>query len=89
VTDNRADDLSALAIEELDAACALSWAEMKRITPWGDTYDGLTAGGLEVEVERRYIWAHQPEGAIAIEIEVRLSGTRQGAEARAVIEPAR
>ena len=64
-------------------------AEMKRITPWGDTYDGLTAGGLEVEVERRYIWAHQPEGAIAIEVEVRLPGTRQGAEARAVIEPSR
>lgn len=86
---DRPDDLSALAIEELDAACALSWAEMKRITPWGDTYDGLTAGGLEVEVERRYIWAHQPEGSVAVEVEVRLPGTRQGAEARAVIEPPR
>ena len=89
MTDHRTDDLSALAIEELDAACALSWAEMKRIAPWGDTYGGLTAGGLEVEVERRDIWAHQPEGAIAIEVEVRLPGTRHGAEARAVVEPDR
>ena len=40
-------------------------------------------------MERRYIWAHQPEGSIAIEVEVRLPGTRQGAEARAVIEPSR
>lgn len=83
------DDLSALALEELDAACALDWREMARITPWGDTYEALTPGGLEVEVERRYLWSESPGGPLCVEIEVRLPGTRQGSEVRAVITPPR
>ena len=47
VTPNRpaphADELSEMAIEELDAACGLLWVEMKAVTPWGDTYVGAAS----------------------------------------------
>tara|TARA_R110000787_G_scaffold77648_1_gene170556 strand:- start:12635 stop:12913 length:279 start_codon:yes stop_codon:yes gene_type:complete len=81
------DELSSMAIEELDSACALKWPELKRITPWGDTFTGFAPSGREVEIERRYLWSHEPQGAIAVEIEVRVSGGQQAAEARALINP--
>ena len=83
------DELSAMAIEELDAACALPWPDMKKITPWGDSFIGTVPSGREVEIERRYLWAHEPEGAVAVEIEVRDVRARTGAEARALITPPR
>ena len=43
------DDLAAMVEEELDQAQALSWEELRRITPWGDSYTGLTPAGEEVE----------------------------------------
>lgn len=82
-----ADELSEMAIEELDAACALPWPDMRRITPWGDSFTGFAPSGREVEIERRYLWAHEPEGAVAVEVEVRDPGARTGAEARALITP--
>lgn len=82
-----ADELSEMAIEELDAACALHWEEMRRITPWGDSFTGFAPSGREVEIERRYLWAHEPAGAVAIEVEVRDPRARTGAECRAVIAP--
>lgn len=81
------DELSAMAIEELDAACALPWPDLKAVTPWGDIFTGFAPSGREVEVERRYLWAHQPEGAVAVEVEVRDLGARTGAEAKALITP--
>lgn len=91
VTSNRptphADELSEMAIEELDAACGLLWVEMKAITPWGDVYEGVAPSGRAVEIERRYLWSHEPAGAIAVEVEVRDPALRTGAEARAVISP--
>ena len=81
------DELSAMAIEELDAACALPWPDLKAVTPWGDIFNGFAPSGREVEVERRYLWAHQPEGAVAVEVEVRDMGARTGAEAKALITP--
>ena len=83
------DELSAMAIEELDQACSLIWLELVKITPWGDTFTGIVPSGREVEVERRYLWAHEPAGAVAVEIEVRDLGARTGAEARALITPPR
>ena len=83
------DELSAMAIEELDQACSLIWPELVKITPWGDTFTGTAPSGREVEVERRYLWAHEPAGAVAVEIEVRDIGARTGAEARALITPPR
>ena len=79
------DELSAMAIEELDAACGLSWPELTRITPWGDSFTGFAPSGREVEIERRYLWAHDPAGAVAVEVEVRDPLAREGAEARAVL----
>ena len=81
------DELSAMAIEELDAACAIPWLDLKAVTPWGDIFTGFAPSGREVEVERRYLWAHQPEGAVAVEVEVRDMGARTGAEAKALITP--
>ena len=83
------DELSAMAIEELDQACSLIWPEIQKITPWGDTFIGIAPSGREVEVERRYLWAHAPEGSVAVEGEVRDVGARTGAEARALISPSR
>ena len=77
------------AIEELDQACSLIWPELVKITPWGDSFIGTAPSGREVEVERRHLWAHEPEGAVAVEIEVRDVGARTGAEARALITPPR
>lgn len=85
--DTAGDELSLMAIEELDAACALPWPDIKAITPWGDSFTGFAPSGREVEVERRYLWAHEPEGAVAVEVEVRDLQARSGAEARALITP--
>jgi len=77
-----------MALEELDAACSLHFTEMKKITPWGDTYEAMAPSGREVEVERRYLWENgQTGGAIIIEVEVRDLAKQTGAEARAVIAP--
>ena len=79
------DELTAMAEEELTAACALSWAELKRITPWGDSFEGFAPSGHTVEVERRYLWAHDPVGAIIVEVEVRDAAAKTGTEARALL----
>lgn len=79
------DELTAMADEELTAACALSWPELKRITPWGDSFEGFAPSGRTVEVERRYLWALDPAGAIVVEVEVRDPVARAGAEARALL----
>ena len=83
------DELSEMALEELDAACALPWPDIRKITPWGDSFTGFAPSGREVEIERRYLWALEPAGAVAVEIEVRDVGARTGAEARALITPPR
>lgn len=75
-------ELAEMAEEELAAACALPFAEIVKITPWGDTFTGFAPSGREVEVERRYLWAHAPEGAVSVEVEVRDLIARTGAEAK-------
>jgi hypothetical protein len=47
----------------------------------------VAPSGRAVEIERRYLWSHEPAGAIAVEVEVRDPALRTGAEARAVISP--
>ncbi len=79
------DELTEMAQEELSAACALTWPELKRITPWGDTFEGFSPSGRTVEVERRYLWALDPAGAIVVEVEVRDASARTGVEARALL----
>ncbi len=79
------DELTRLAEEELTAACALTWPELKRITPWGDSFEGFASSGRTVEVARRYLWAHDPAGAIVVEVKVRDAAAKTGVEARAVL----
>ena len=82
------NELSEMALEELDAACSLHFTEMKKITPWGDTYEAMAPSGREVEIERRYLWENgQTGGSIVIEVEVRDLAKQTGAEARAVMSP--
>ncbi len=65
-----AEDLTALARDELDAACELSWRELCKVVPWGDAFDGFTAGGRQVTVERSYLWAEAAGGDILCEVVV-------------------
>ncbi len=61
-------DFLAAAEEELDRACSLSWKELAKVTPWGDTYEGITPDGRDVCFERAYLW--QGDDAIRIEVMV-------------------
>ena len=79
------DELTVMAQEELNAACAMTWPELRRITPWGDSFEGFAPSGRTVEIERRYLWALDPEGAIIVEVEVRDDAAREGVEARAIL----
>ena len=79
------DELTVMAQEELNAACALTWPELRRITPWGDSFEGFAPSGRTVEIERRYLWALDPEGAIIVEVEVRDAAAREGVETRAIL----
>ena len=65
-----ADDLAALADDELGRALTLSWRELERIVPWGDAYDGFTPAGRQVTVERSYLWAERAGGDILCEVAV-------------------
>jgi len=79
------DELTVMAQEELNAACAMTWPELRRITPWGDSFEGFAPSGRTVEIERRYLWAMDPEGAIIVEVEVRDAAAREGVETRAIL----
>ena len=79
------DELTVMAAEELDAACALPWPDVIKVTPWGDSFMGFAPSGREVEVVRRYIWAHEPAGGVVVEVEVRDLEARTGAEAKALL----
>ena len=79
------DELTVMAQEELNAACAMTWPELRRIIPWGDSFEGFAPSGRTVERERRYLWALDPEGAIIVEVEVRDDAAREGVEARAIL----
>ena len=79
-------ELLEMAEEELAAACGLPFAEIARITPWGDSFTGYAPSGREVEIERRYLWADAPGGAVAVEVEVRDMIARTGVETRRTLE---
>ena len=63
-------DFTAAAEEEIDRATDLGWAELARVTPWGDTYEGFTPEGREVCIERTYLWAYDTGGDIRVEVTV-------------------
>jgi hypothetical protein len=65
------EDLEAAAAEELERACTLGWAQLRRHTPWGDSYEGFSPAGVEVVFERSYLWNDKPGGDILVEVAVR------------------
>ncbi len=63
-------DLQAMAQDELARALDLSWRALKGAVPWGDTFDGISPAGRNVQVERSYVWASEPGGDILCEVRV-------------------
>lgn len=64
-------ELTAMAEDEMDLARRLSWKELTRVTPWSDTYIGISGAGLEVELQRTYLWVDDTKSAIRVEIMAR------------------
>ncbi|MFZ5670851.1 MAG: hypothetical protein ACOY4K_15290 [Pseudomonadota bacterium] len=75
-------DYLAMAEDELARAVTLSWRDLARVTPWGDTFEGISPQGRNVEVERNYLWASEPGGDILVEIAVFGGPSRYDAAAR-------
>ena len=75
-------ELEATAAEELEQAVSLSWKQLAPLTPWGDSYVGLSVSGREVEIERSYIWAEAEGGDILCEVVVFAGQTRYDHGAR-------
>lgn len=80
-------DLEAMAQDELSRGMTLSWRDLAKVVPWGDTFEGISPAGRDVEVERNYLWVAEPGGDILCEVAVYGGQTRydQGARARGVI----
>ena len=75
-------ELELAADEEMERALDLSWRELSRCVPWGDTYEGFTPGGRSVQFERSYLWAERPGGDILCEVAVFQDQARYEAAAR-------
>jgi hypothetical protein len=86
-----AEDLAAMAEDELERALTLTWRELARVLPWGDAYEGYTPAGRQVTVERSYLWAGAPGGDILCEIMVYGGPSRwdEGVRAAGLIARAR
>ena len=85
-----ADDLAAMAEDELARALTLGWRDLAAVTPWGDSFDGFTPAGRQVTVERSYLWAGPEGGDILCEVVVYGGPSRweEGARAsRAIAKP--
>jgi hypothetical protein len=80
-------DFADMARDELARALTLSWRDLAAITPWGDSFEGVSPAGREVIVERSYIWRGEKGGDILVEVEVYGGPSRQhhGETASAVI----
>ena len=76
-------DLAAMAEDELARALTLSWSDLAPITPWGDSYEGVSPGGRDVMVDRGYIWRSEAGGDILVEVTVYGGPSRYEAGERA------
>jgi hypothetical protein len=76
-------DLMAMAQDELNRACSLSWPELSKIAPWGDEFDGVSPAGRNVTAARSYLWADGEGGDILCEIVVYGGPSRYDHGARA------
>ncbi len=50
------EDLEEMARDELARALTLKWKDLAPITPWGDSFEGITPASRDVIVERSYLW---------------------------------
>ncbi len=69
-SDSSDPDLRAMAEDELARALSLDWRPLSKITPWGDSFDGISPAGRNVTVERAYIWQAETGGDILCEVNV-------------------
>ena len=76
-----------MARDELSRAVTLRWQDLNGVVPWGDTFEGISPAGRNVEVERSYIWAAGEGGDILCEVSVYGGPSRyeHGARVSAVI----
>jgi len=63
-------ELEEMAEEELERALSLTWRDLSKVTPWGDTVEAFAPSGRPVMVERNYLWAEKPGGDILVEVVV-------------------
>jgi hypothetical protein len=63
-------DLLAMAEDELSRALSLSWRALSTVTPWGDSFEGISPAGRDVIVERSYLWQGDAGGDILCEVAV-------------------
>lgn len=76
-------DLQTMADDELARAVTLSWRDLAKVAPWGDTFEGLSPAGRQVQVERSYVWAGDPGGDILCEVVVYVNAPLYDQGARA------
>ena len=84
-------DFLAMAQDELARALTLTWRDLSKIIPWGDSFDGVSPAGRDVAVARSYLWADDPGGDILCEVTVNGGESRfdHGVLARArIVNPA-
>jgi hypothetical protein len=85
-------ELQAAAEEELKAATTLKWAELARLVPWGDTYEGFGPAGGTLLFERGYIWKAEAGGDILCEVVAYRGASRYDAGvrlSRVIVKPRR
>ena len=63
-------ELEEMAEEELARALTLSWRDLRKVIPWGDTAEAFAPSGRPVMVERGYLWAEAEGGDILVEVVV-------------------
>ena len=83
-------ELEAMADEELVRALSLSYRELVKVTPWGDTHEAFAPTGRAVQVERNYLWAGEPGGEVLVEVAVFVNTALydQAARRSRVVKPA-
>jgi hypothetical protein len=80
-------DLEAAAQEELHQALALTWEQLSRLVPWGDTFEGVSPANMTIQLSRSYLWAADPGGDILCEVRAYLDEAHfdYGAKRQALI----
>jgi hypothetical protein len=88
---NTDPELEAAAAEELANAVRLKWAELAKLVPYCDTFEGFGPAGGALEFERSYIWRDAPDGDILCEVIAFRGPSRydRGARASQVIKKPR